>query len=643
MGVETALQAASAALDGSLVVTASLVVAAAAVALGALAWRERGTRGAVPLAVLLGGVAVWTGADALSVLAPGRTWTVAWHQVTQVGVVTVLTAWALFVLEYAGFEDLLGARTYAALAAEPLLVVVLVFTNGSHGLFWPAYRFDVVLPGEVVPVLGPAFWVHVAYGYGVVLVSWGVLFATLVRRREALYRGQTLALAGGMVAPVLANAVWLAVRYPDPTPFGFLVSGGLLSVAVFRYRLANVTSVARDAVVERMRAAVVVLDGGDRVVDLNDAAERLLGLSADAVGRPAAEAFAAAPAVAEWYRAGADRDAEIDLDSAGERRTVSAEVTPLAEAGAGDARLFMFHDVTERKRRRESLSEQNDQLERFAAVAAHEFRNPLAIARGTVETAIDDPGAADLRTARRALDRIDRIVDEVLDIAREGRAVVDTEPVTLVSAAENAWADVETRRVSLGAVPATLVVADRVRLQRLLANLFRNCVGRATDPPEALDADGTATVATADDADADAEDGSGDVTGGAAPADAADASARGTAPDRPGRGTEEAPDGVTVRVGLLTAAPDGGTVPDGDGRPTGFYVADDGVAIPPADRQRVFETGYSGEYADLGLSVARIIAHAHGWDLRIAASRDGGTRFEVGGVEFVDGRGGPPP
>lgn len=602
MAGETALRASVSALAGMPVVAASLVAAAVAAVLGTHAWRGRGSRGAVSLAALLFGVALWTGASALSTLAPGRAGTVFWYHTAGVSTVTVVTAWALFALEYAGFEDLLGPRAYAALAVEPLVVLVLVFTNGSHGLFWSAYRFDATA-ATVAPVPGPAFWAHVAYAYGVVLVSWGVLFATLANRRRMLARGQVLTLGGAMVAPVLANVVWLTVRHPDPTPFGFLVAGGLLSVAVFRYRLSNVTPVARDAVVERMRAAVVVLDGDDRVIDRNAAAERLLGLSGDDVGRPAAEAFAAVPAVAEWFREGADA-AEIDLDPpAGDPRTVDAEVTPLAEAG--DARLLMFHDVTDRKRRRESLREQNDRLERFAAVAAHEFRNPLAIARGTVETAMDDPGAADLQAAARALDRIDRIVDEVLDIAREGRAIVDTEPVTLVSAAENAWADVDARPVALGPVPAMLVVADRVRLQRLLANLFRNCIERAADPP-ALDADAGEVGPDAD----------------------------GAARDSPSTGADGGCT-VTVRIGLLTTAPDGESVLDGDGRPTGFYVADDGDPIPPADRECVFDAGYGGEYADLGLSVVRIIARAHGWDLRITASHDGETRFEIDGVEFV--------
>ena len=68
----------------------------------------------------------------------------------------------------------------------------------------------------------------------------------------------------------------------------------------------------------------------------------------------------------------------------------------------------------------------------------------------------------------------------------------------------------------------------------------------------------------------------------------------------------------------------------------GFYVADTGPGIPPGKRDRVFETGYTteGKGTGFGLSIVQQIATGHDWEVRIAASDDGGARFEVTGVEF---------
>ncbi len=80
---------------------------------------------------------------------------------------------------------------------------------------------------------------------------------------------------------------------------------------------------------------------------------------------------------------------------------------------------------------------------------------------------------------------------------------------------------------------------------------------------------------------------------------------------------------VTVRVG---------------GTDDGFFVADDGPGIPEADREQVFESGYSTERegTGFGLHIAAQIADAHGWDLALTDSWAGGARFVVTGVDGVD-------
>ena len=75
---------------------------------------------------------------------------------------------------------------------------------------------------------------------------------------------------------------------------------------------------------------------------------------------------------------------------------------------------------------------------------------------------------------------------------------------------------------------------------------------------------------------------------------------------------------VTVRVGPS---------------PGGFFVADDGPGIPPEEREQVFEHGYSkGSGTGFGLAIVERVATAHGWEVSVTESENGGARFEVAGV-----------
>lgn len=73
---------------------------------------------------------------------------------------------------------------------------------------------------------------------------------------------------------------------------------------------------------------------------------------------------------------------------------------------------------------------------------------------------------------------------------------------------------------------------------------------------------------------------------------------------------------VSVRVGVL---------PEN----SGFYVEDDGPGIPPADRQYVFDCGYTTDGGTgLGLTIVRVVAEAHNWEVHVIDSTAGGARFE---------------
>jgi signal transduction histidine kinase len=66
----------------------------------------------------------------------------------------------------------------------------------------------------------------------------------------------------------------------------------------------------------------------------------------------------------------------------------------------------------------------------------------------------------------------------------------------------------------------------------------------------------------------------------------------------------------------------------------GFAIADDGPGVAETNRDRVFDRGYSTseDGTGIGLAVVREIADAHGWDVCITDSTDGGARFEFTGV-----------
>ena len=243
----------------------------------------------------------------------------------------------------------------------------------------------------------------------------------------------------------------------------------------------------------------------------------------------------------------------------------------------------VVRDITERKKREQELERQNERLEAFAEIVSHDLRNPLSVAQGYLDLAMEQDSTTQLDNVDDALDRMEDIIGDVLALARHGQTVTETEPIDLTATVEEAWSNVSTESATLSADGLGTVAADRSRVLRLLENLFRNAIEHGGE-------DVAVRVGPVDDAD---------------PRDAGD-------PD--------APEMSDATESLRTA---------------GFFVADDGRGMPEHMREHAFESDFttSEDGLGLGLWVVREVASAHGWTVTATKSESDGARFEFADVK----------
>ena len=158
----------------------------------------------------------------------------------------------------------------------------------------------------------------------------------------------------------------------------------------------------------------------------------------------------------------------------------------------------------ERQKHYAELREQNERLDEFAGIVAHDLRNPLSGAIGFTELAqeqVSGQVADFLGRVRRSLDRMESMIAECLMLAKEGADVGERTPVDLEEVVRDAWDSVQTRDATLSVEVAsgTTVPADEMRLQRLFENLFRNCVEHGGPGVSVTVTGGNGEFAVADD------------------------------------------------------------------------------------------------------------------------------------------------
>jgi|AntRauTorcE11898_2_1112593.scaffolds.fasta_scaffold04754_2 PAS domain S-box-containing protein len=156
----------------------------------------------------------------------------------------------------------------------------------------------------------------------------------------------------------------------------------------------------------------------------------------------------------------------------------------------------------QRRRVNERLQKQNEQLTEFTSIASHDLRNPLNVAQGRLELAVEECDSEHLDDVVTALDRMETLIEDLLTLARKGERIEAIEPVEFPALLENCWRHVDTSDATLNIEAEGTIRADRNRLQQLLENLFRNAVEHGRD-------DVSVTVGAVDDGFAVEDDGPG--------------------------------------------------------------------------------------------------------------------------------------
>jgi len=416
-------------------------------------------------------------------------------------------AWAVFVLEYVGYSRVRSRPVLACLVGVPAASVA--FNLLTWGREVGGGLLLVLSVGTIVALVTLLFAAGLAVG-SVLLLLW-----TARRQKYVDWWSAILLAAGGSgpwfltVAGFQTDLLVDGGGLPAVVPWAILGVGFAGCVVAFGTvvrreglfeRLPAPGNVGPDTVFEQLTEPVAVLDRNERIARANPAMLStfrngdggLVGRGLDDVVGMNLPALRASPRF-EFVTDGERREFEYSV----------SELTDQYDRVFGHA--VLFHDVTEREGRKQRIEELNrtrseleakkERLDEFASLVSHDLRNPLTIARGSVELAEDTGDLSHLERAQSAHERMESLLEELLSLARAGVDRGDTAPVDLASVATDAWSTAQTGEPQFridGDLPR--IVADKTTLRQALENLYRNAAEHGTDGVDA-GSDGSITVA----------------------------------------------------------------------------------------------------------------------------------------------------
>jgi PAS domain S-box-containing protein len=328
------------------------------------AWRDRDTPvDSAIIFLMMIGITEWLTASALGYAITNPASKIVWAKIEYIGVVSVPLLVLIFSLTYSGYRHKLSLRNIALVALVPALTLLLAWTNEMHGLLWSSY-----VPYQENGLMfsdktyGLWFWIYWVYSYLLLLAATAFIIRTALSSNTRVFRGQTIVLVLGILAPWLGNAVYVLGISPlgnlDLTPLAFAVTGIMLSLGIVRWRLFNIKPTAHVAVIENLADGLILLDKSSRIIDINPSALHIFGVNIpDTIGKHGSFLLPGELFSSELSSNAGKTRLEMKRSDDGIEKHFEITGTPFyGRRGDLMGRIVILHDTTELKRIQERLA-----------------------------------------------------------------------------------------------------------------------------------------------------------------------------------------------------------------------------------------------------------------------------------------------
>ncbi len=323
---------------------------------------------AFPFGLMMFSASLWCVFYSLEIVTTDFGLKVFWAKARFFGLAPLSSLWLAVAIQHMGSIKWFRGARWLILGIIPALVIILSMTSSHHTLFRYDYR---LLPDNGIGVIhftnGPLFWVYACYAYLLSIVT-GVILYLSFRKQNTIKRRQTVLVISGISVFIIVDALFQVKITPFPnynlSSSSLAISGILLSMAVFRYRILDLAPITRVMIMNGISDIIVVADDTGRLLDFNRAASVAFGLSpVSSAGLPLQDIHPFFSGILETGDKYPDRTGDTQVCVNGVEKIFEISVKPIRFRGDHIVgTLIHLRDVSGQRRMEKEIREANAEL-----------------------------------------------------------------------------------------------------------------------------------------------------------------------------------------------------------------------------------------------------------------------------------------
>jgi PAS domain S-box-containing protein len=367
------------------------VISAFSVLAAAVRARRSNAQGAGYLIALCLSAAVYSLFEGLRCLATDLQTDMIMTYIQYLGIAALIPSAILFSLSVFGLKSGINRATVSLLLIFALATVAVAWTDPLHHLVYAdvRYVYDGAFPMRVYTP-GIFWWVFVVYNY-LLMVVFTLLQIHVLQTSSGLLRTQASLFLVGAICVWIVHAVFISgfspIPYMDISPLAFILLSIFMVIAFFRYSFLDVLPIARSEIFQRMGDPIIVLDRANHILDLNPAAETLLGVHPRSLfGQDIAHLLKDHPVTLEAFRENVEK--EVPLVLQGKQHHFFLRFSPVHDRRRRwMGRIAIFQDISQRKQTEEATrkAERLRGILEMAGAICHDLSQPAMASGGYAE------------------------------------------------------------------------------------------------------------------------------------------------------------------------------------------------------------------------------------------------------------------